>query len=88
MKKEVLPKNEVLLSITANQQFCIYLKNDVNCQEGQGMKIIKFHLSMHTPKNILDFGVTANVDTGPAESNHKKECKATLPVNATACRAH
>ena len=85
MKKEVLPKNEVLLSVTAIQQFCIYFKNVVNRQEGQGMKIIKFHLSMHIPENILDFGVTANVDTGPAESNHKKNAK--QPCRLTQQRA-
>ena len=49
------------------------------------MKIIKFHLSMHIPENILDFGVTANIDTGPAESNHKKNAK--QPCRLTQQRA-
>ena len=72
LKKGRLPKEEVNLSITAIKKLHVFFKSVVNRQDGQGMKIIKFHLSMHIPKNIMDFGVTANIDTGPAESNHKK----------------
>lgn len=49
------------------------------------MKIIKFHLGMQIPENILDFGVTAHVDTRPPKSNHKKNTK--QPCRLTQQRA-
>jgi hypothetical protein len=69
----------------AIQKLSNFFKSVVNRQDGKGMKIIKFHLSMHIPENILDFGVTANIDTGPAESNHKKN--AVQPCRLTQKRA-
>ena len=85
LKKENIPKEEVDLSITAIKKLHLFFKSVVNRQDGQGMKIIKFHLSMHIPENIMDFGVTANIDTGPAESNHKKNAK--QPSRLTQMRA-
>lgn len=40
---------------------------------------------MHTPSNQEEFGVTANVDSGPMESNHKTNAK--RPCNRTQRRA-
>ena len=46
---------------------------------------IKYHISIHTPSNQEEFGVTANVDSGPMESNHKTNAK--RPCNCTQRRA-
>jgi hypothetical protein len=85
LKKDRLPKEEVDVSITAIKKLHVFFKSVVNRQDGQGMKIIKFHLSMHIPENIMDFGVTSNIDTGPAELNHKKN--AVQPSQLTQMRA-
>ncbi len=85
LKKDKVPKEEVDVSITAIKKLHVFFKSVVNRQDGQGMKIIKFHLSMHIPENIMDFGVTSNIDTGPAESNHKKN--AVQPSQLTQMRA-
>jgi hypothetical protein len=51
------------------------LKNTLNRQEGNGMKIIKFHLPLHFAEDMLRFGSMANYDSGIGESHHKDFAK-------------
>ena len=48
-----------------------YYKTTLNRQEGNQMKIIKFHLPLHFADDILRFGSMANFDSSIGESHHK-----------------
>ena len=50
-------------------------KNTIDRQEGNQMKIIKFHLMLHVVDDIRRFGLPPNFSTGPSESRHKSHCK-------------
>jgi hypothetical protein len=50
-------------------------KQVVQTKHGMKDNKIKYHISLHTPANQEEFGVTANVDSGPMESNHKTNGK-------------
>jgi hypothetical protein len=56
-------------------------KDTLNRQVGCKMKIIKFHLPIHFPNDIIRFGSMQNFDTGIGESHHKTESK--LPAKNT-----
>jgi hypothetical protein len=60
-------------------------KQVVKQKHGMKENKIKYHISLHTPSNQEEFGVTANVDSGPMESNRKTNAK--WPCNRTQCRA-
>jgi hypothetical protein len=51
------------------------LKNTVDRQSGNRMKIIKFHLPLHFADDMLKFGIMANYDSGIGESHHKEFAK-------------
>ena len=44
-------------------------------QEGEGLKITKFHSLLHTVDDMLQFGSTQNFHSGPGESSHKDNVK-------------
>ena len=50
-------------------------KDTVNRTEGQGMKLVKFHLPLHFASDMERFGSMKNFDSGIGESHHKSECK-------------
>jgi Plavaka transposase len=52
-----------------------YYKTTLNRQEGNQMKIIKFHLPLHFADDILRFGSMANFDSSIGESHHKDFAK-------------
>ena len=42
-----------------------------NRVKGMGLKIVKFHATMHMFRDILNFGVLMKCDTGSNEEGHK-----------------
>ena len=50
-------------------------KKTVDRQNGNQMRIIKFHLMLHVVDDIRRFGLPSNFSTGPSESRHKSHCK-------------
>jgi hypothetical protein len=51
------------------------IKNTINREEGNGMKIIKFHLVTHFAEDILRFGSMNNYDSCIGERHHSSEIK-------------
>jgi hypothetical protein len=76
---------EIQASEHATHALLKLFKSVVKREHGSKLLIIKFHLCLHFLENQLDYGVTANVDTGPMESNHK--CNAKKPSVQTQRRA-
>ena len=52
-----------------------YYKDTVNRLEGNGMKIIKFHLPLHFADDMLRFGSMSNYDSSIGELHHKDFAK-------------
>ena len=60
-------------------RFIMYLIKKVgNRKKGMGLKLLKYHAIMHMAKDILNFGVPMEFDTGSNESGHKPTKKAAL----------
>ena len=68
-------RNEVTLLRQFMPRLLETLKTTLNRSEGNGMKIIKFHLLLHFADDILRFGVMSNFDSAMGESHHKSEAK-------------
>ena len=86
MKQSSIPRIEVEQSQLATQQLMMMMfKTTVKRKHGNGSKFPKIHLPCHFAENMLDYGVIANVDSGPPESNHKPNPKA--PSQHTQMRA-
>jgi hypothetical protein len=85
LKLPSVPLAEIQASEYSTHKLLKLYKSVVKRQHGAKLLIIKFHLCLHFLENQLDFGVTANVDTGPMESNHK--CNAKKPSGQTQRRA-
>ena len=64
-RKDVFTFQKLIPSILA------YYKKTVNRQDGNQMKIIKFHLPLHFADDIFRFGCMANFDSSIGESHHK-----------------
>jgi hypothetical protein len=75
LKLPSIPLAEIQASEYATHQLLKLYRSVVKRQHGSKLLIIKFHLCLHFLENQLDYGVTANVDTGPMESNHKGNAK-------------
>jgi hypothetical protein len=75
LKLPSLPIAEIKASKHATRHLLTLFRSVVKRKHGSKLLIIKFHLCLHFLENQLDFGVTANVDTGPMESNHKRNAK-------------
>jgi hypothetical protein len=52
-----------------------YYKDTVNRQEGNGMKIIKYHLPLHFADDMVRFGSMVNYDSSIGELHHKDFAK-------------
>jgi hypothetical protein len=76
LKKSSIPRLEVEQSQLATQNLMIMFKSTVKQNHGKGSKFPKLHLRCHFSENMVDFGVIANVDSGPPESNPKPNAKA------------
>ena len=85
LKKASIPRLEVEQSQLATQNLMTMFKTTVKRKHGNGSKFPKLHLPCHFSENMIDFGVIANVDSGPPESNHKPNAKA--PSQHTQMRA-
>jgi hypothetical protein len=85
LKKASIPRLEVEQSQLATQNLMMMFKSTVKRNHGNGSKFPKLHLPCHFSENMVDFGVIANVDSGPPESNHKSNAKA--PSQHTQMRA-
>ena len=60
-------------------RYIMYLaKNVAKRAKGMQLKLTKFHTIVHIAKDILNFGVPMEVDTGANESGHKSTKKAAL----------
>ena len=70
-----VPIAEIQSAKYATRALLKLFRSVVKRKHGSKLLIIKFHLCLHFLENQLDFGVTANVDTGPMESNHKRNAK-------------
>ena len=57
--------------------FLTMLKTTFCRGTGQGMKLLKFHVQIHVPRDIRLSGSLSNTDTASGESNHKVICKRT-----------
>jgi hypothetical protein len=75
LKLPSIPLAEIQSSEHTTHKLLKLFRAVVKRQHGSKLLIIKFHLCLHFFRNQLDFGVTANVDTGPMESNHKRNAK-------------
>jgi hypothetical protein len=76
LKKASIPRLEVEQSQFATHNLMMMFKSTVKRNDGNGSKFPKLHLPCHFLENMVDFGVIANVDSGPPESNHKANAKA------------
>jgi hypothetical protein len=85
LKKSSIPRLEVEQSQLATHNLMMMFKSTVNKNHGNGSKFPKLHLPCHFLEHMVDFGVIANVDSGPPESNHKPNAKA--PSQRTHMRA-
>jgi hypothetical protein len=85
LKLEQIPLEECRNSLRATKHMLRKYKQVVKRKHGMKLNKIKYHISVHTPSNQEEFGVTANVDSGPMESNHKTNAK--RPCNRTQRRA-
>jgi hypothetical protein len=68
-------RSEVILFRKFMPHLLETFKTTLNRSEGNGMKIIKFHLPLHFADDILRFGVMSNFDSAMGESHHKSEAK-------------
>jgi hypothetical protein len=84
-KKASLPRLEVEQSQFATQHLMMMFTSTVKRNHGNGSKFPRLHLPCHFSENMVDFGVIANVDSGPPESNQKPNAKA--PSQHTQMRA-
>ena len=57
--------------------FLTMLKTTFCRGTGQGMRLLKFHVQIHVPRDIRLSGSLSNTDTASGESNHKVICKRT-----------
>mgnify|MGYP000299811063 CR=1 FL=1 len=85
LKLEKVSLEECRNSFRATKHVLRKYKQVVKRKHGMKKNQIKYHISLHTPSNQEEFGVTANVDSGPMESNHKTNAK--RPCNRTQRRA-
>jgi hypothetical protein len=81
LKFEEVPLEESrnLLCVTKDV-LCKY-KQVIRTKHGMKDNKIKFYISIHTPAKQEEFGMMANVNSGPMESNHKTNGK--WPGNRT-----
>jgi hypothetical protein len=68
-------RNEVMILKQFMPRLLETFKITLNRSDGNGMKIIKFHLPLHFADDILRFGVMSNFDSALGESHHKSEAK-------------
>jgi hypothetical protein len=85
LKLEQVSLEECRNSLRATKHLLRKYKQVVKRKHGMKENKIKYHISLHTPSNQEEFGVTSNVDSGPMESNHKTNAK--RPCNRTQRRA-
>jgi hypothetical protein len=85
LKLDKISLEECRQSLRATKHLLRKYKQVVKRKHGMKLNKIKYHISLHTPSNQEEFGVTANVDSGPMESNHKTNAK--RPCNRTQRRA-
>ena len=52
-----------------------FVKNTINRREGNGMKIIKYHLGLHFVDDVRRFGSMRNYDSCIGERHHCTEVK-------------
>jgi len=50
-------------------------KKTVKREGGKGLKLTKFHCSLHVEHNLLNLGSNNNTHSGPLENNHKDNIK-------------
>jgi hypothetical protein len=74
-KTKIHERKAVLLFKKMIPSILDYYKNTVDRQEGNGMKIIKYHLALHFADDIFRFGSMANYDSSIGESHHKAFAK-------------
>jgi hypothetical protein len=85
LKHDRISLEECRQSLRATKHLLRKYKQVVKRKHGMKLNHIKYHINLHTPANQEEFGVTANVDSGPMESNHKTNAK--RPCNRTQRRA-
>jgi hypothetical protein len=85
LKLESMSRVEAIRSAFATQNLMELFRVTVARTAGNGTLFIKIHLPRHFAEYMLWFGVMANVDTGPEESNHKGNAKD--PCHHTQMRA-
>jgi hypothetical protein len=74
-KSDELKRSSINLMKKTMPNILETLKNTLDRQVGNGMKIIKFHLPLHFADDIQRFGTMANYDSGICESHHKDFAK-------------
>jgi hypothetical protein len=75
LKRASIPMDEVNLSRAGHQRLMAYINKYAHRTEGMQWGIIKFHMIGHMTDNMLDYGVPANIDTGPMKHNHIENLK-------------
>jgi hypothetical protein len=74
-KQQMHARKDVLIVEKGMPLVMNTLKNIFNRQQGNGMKIIKFHLMSHFAHDILRFGSMRNYDSSIGERHHATEVK-------------
>ena len=77
LKREEIPRKEVVRADFAMKQLMDFYKKITNRQHGNGSKFVKLHLVRHFVENILDFGVMANFDSGPPRIQSQNQLQGT-----------
>ena len=73
LTSDKLPIRQVKLVQKKHRELMYSIKKVGRRVKGMGLKIIKFHATMHLADDTLNFGVPLEVDTGSNESAHKVE---------------
>ena len=75
MKQKEMKQSHVFLLADILPKFLTIFKNTLSRQDGHGMKIRKFHHTLHIPKAILALGSPLNYTGQTPESNMKENVK-------------
>lgn len=75
MKQPKIPAEDLDLVDSVLPTFMMIFKNTVHRTRGEGLKIRKFHHTLHIPKAIRDMGVPMNYSGQNPESNMKENVK-------------
>ena len=85
LQKGECSKDEIIKSKQGHVKLLETINKVAKRQEGNGWKVVKFHMITHIQGNLLDFASALNIDTSAPESNHKYNVK--KPATHTQTRA-